>query len=448
MYCKVPGYRFIFVLKNRAKSPVFCYNESMNIPPTSNARRPYWKTFLPFLIFLTFFKFGGGLHYTMMAPFGEKVFPLWLVGLVIGIVGFIQMALDMPAGYLLDKFGYKKLLKLTTGLFFLASLFFLFGPTPASFVMTLLVGAFGWLFFGPGTSAYTLIQSPRAMIGRFVAVHDVFASLGIVLSSTLLIFIIRFDTPIIGAILCAIFLIAFIGISLSPEEKAHPIKQELKRHHYFSKAFFSQAFRSVAALKPISFMLLTTSLISSIFYAIIWFVVPLLLAHTQENGVLGLGLAVFDFAVVALGFFLGRLVDGVEKKLLVICGLIVFGIAGTLLGFNFGVWFILLGFIATAGDELTGLALWAWLYHIDKEKKHYGLISSAISFFEDIGWAIGPVIAGILYSLIGATYTIAAGGFLIFLNLFFFYLFVHPFSGKAPAHPLPPHRLTRRKHKH
>ena len=64
-----------------------------------------WKKFIPFWLFLTFFKFAGGLHYTMLSPLGEKLFPLWLVGLMIGISAFLQLLLDIPAGYVLDKYG-------------------------------------------------------------------------------------------------------------------------------------------------------------------------------------------------------------------------------------------------------------------------------------------------------------------------------------------------------
>lgn len=394
--------------------------------------KSYWKVFFPFLLFLTFFKFAGGLHYTLMAPFGEKVFPLWLVGIIIGLASIVQMIFDIPAGYILDKYGYKKLLTITTGIFFVASLVFLFGATPLSFIFTCLVAAFGWLFFGPGTNAYTLVQAPKKMVGRFVATRDVFASLGIVLSSALVVFAVRFETQVTGLILCGLFFISFIGIVLSPKERTVSVQHDSSEHQGLNLKFLRKAWNSIIVLKPVSFMLISTSLISAIFYAIIWFVVPLLLAHTEQGGVLGIGLAVFDFSVVALGFILGRIVDAYDKKILVICGLIIFAVAGTLLGFNFGALFILLGFIAATGEELTGLSLWAWLYAIDKEKKHYGLISSSISLFDDIGWAIGPVVAGILYTVVGPTFTIAAGGLLIFLNLFIFYMFVDPFASRPP----------------
>ena len=56
----------------------------------------FWK-FFPFWIFLIFFKFGGGLHYSLLSQLGEKFLPLWLVGILIGGSSFVQLLLDVPA---------------------------------------------------------------------------------------------------------------------------------------------------------------------------------------------------------------------------------------------------------------------------------------------------------------------------------------------------------------
>ena len=78
----------------------------------------FFRKFSPFLLFLTSFKFGAGLHYTLMSPFGERLFPLWLVGLMIGLAALAQLLLDIPAGHMLDTYGYRKMLKITTARIF------------------------------------------------------------------------------------------------------------------------------------------------------------------------------------------------------------------------------------------------------------------------------------------------------------------------------------------
>jgi MFS family permease len=406
------------------------------------------KKFFPFWLFLTFFKFGGGLHYTILAPLGEKVMPLWLVGTLVGVSAFIQLLLDVPAGYLLDRYGYRKLLKLTTLIFAVASAFFVLGLSPFAFILSLAVSTFGWLFFGPGSTAYIAGHASKAAFGRFTSTGHVFASAGIVLASAVIPFVVMFDAKAIGAILCALFSIAYVLICISPKDARHihvPAPTDHPKHR-MKRHFLREAWKAVVRLEPASILIMTAGFAASTFYAIIWFVVPLLIAHQAESGLLGLGLGVFDFSVVALGFFLGTIVDRYDKKMLVGLGLLIFALAGIFLGFNFGLLFLFLGFIATTGDELSSLALWAWLYKIDTKHENYGLISGTISLFEDIGWTIGPIIAGVLYGLIGPTWTIAVGGLLIVGNLIIFlFLAKHPIPGGSSSIPLKPHR---RRYKH
>lgn len=408
------------------------------------------RKFMPFWFFLTFFKFGGGLHYTMLAPIGEKLFPVWFVGIMIGISAFAQLLLDIPAGYLLDKYGYRRLLKITTFLFIISAACFLLGFSKTAFLLSLIVSTFGWLFFGPGINAYVINQSPAESVGKFISTKDVFASVGIVLASALIPLAVTFDIKILGIILLSIFTVAFILISFAPKEKeihhqetAHPILHKGRT----KKNFLVEAYRAIIRLRPASIMLLSVGLSASTFYGIIWFVVPLLIAHEAHNGVLGIGLGVFDFSVVILGSILGKIVDSFNKKALILLGLVVFSMAGIFLGFNFGLPFILLGFLATSGEELTGLSLWAWLYKIDKKHESYGLISGTISLFEDLGWTIGPILAGILYGIVGPTWTIAIGGLIVFCNLVIFLLVVKSPMSEELNLP-PPLKFHRRRYKH
>ncbi|MEK7108179.1 MAG: hypothetical protein AAB898_00745, partial [Patescibacteria group bacterium] len=107
-------------------------------------------TFAPFWVFLVLYKFGGSLHYTLLAPLGEMVLPLWAVGTLIGIGSIVQLILDVPAGRLLDRFGYLRFLKITSFIFLFAGFAILFHLTIITFVISLYLATFGWLFFGPG----------------------------------------------------------------------------------------------------------------------------------------------------------------------------------------------------------------------------------------------------------------------------------------------------------
>jgi hypothetical protein len=42
-----------------------------------------FQAYRPFRVFLAMFKFGAGLHYTLLAPLGEQVIPIRIVGILI-----------------------------------------------------------------------------------------------------------------------------------------------------------------------------------------------------------------------------------------------------------------------------------------------------------------------------------------------------------------------------
>jgi len=413
--------------------------------PKNSGIRNIFLRFLPFWIFLTFFKFGGGLHYSLVSPLGERLLPLWIVGLLMGGGSLVQLVLDVPAGYLLDRFGYLKFLKVTTFLFLFAGVCLIFGLTELTYLLSLLMSTFGWLFFNPGINAYVLSQAPKAHAGKFISLRDIFGSLGVVLSSAVLPFVLLLSPQHIGYLIFGILLLALGMLFFSPKEQTS-VHAEIKlptHHYYIRRRYLRDTFKMMGKLNPASSMLLLLNLAASTFYGIIWFVVPLVIAHQAQAGMLGLGLGIFDFSIVVLGFLIGNLADKTDKRALVFFGLLLFAISGILLGFNFGWLFLIFGFLATTGDEMAGVSLWSWLHSLDKNHAQDGAVAGVINLFDDLGWAIGPIAAGILYELTGATWTIVFGAIPIFAvwMIYQFMLRKHPPHPLASAKiPLKPHR--------
>ncbi len=372
------------------------------------------KKFLPFWFFLLVYKFGGTLHYSLLSPLGEKLFPLWAVGTMIALGSLVQLVLDVPAGHWLDRFGYLRLLKFTAFIFSFAGLSLLFGLTKISYIASLTAATFGWLFFGPGVSAYVLSHAPKASAGKFLSLRDTFESVGVVLASAVLTFVLTLTPRPMGLLLGALMLIALVALFFSPREPGHALEPKVATHGYeIRRAFLPDLLRALRRLNPASTMLLILGVASSTFYGVIWFVVPIVIAHQASSSVFGFGLGVFDFAIVVLGFILGNLADKGNKRAMVFFGLQLFAVAGILLGFHFGWLFLLFGFLATTGDEMASISLWSWLHALDRDHAHDGIIAGAISLFHDLGWALGPFFGGILYPLIGPSWTIASGAFLI-----------------------------------
>lgn len=375
----------------------------------------YFLAFLPFWLFLTLFKFGGDIHFSSLSSLGERVLPIWIVGIVIGAASLMELLLDVPAGFILDKYGYKKFLKITTLLFIFADCFLYFGLNQYTYLLTLFLGAFGWLFYAPGVNAYVLSQAPKESAGKFISLKDTFDSIGVVLGSTFFVMVINLPIQIMATVILAILVMAYISISLAPNDtvSVHSEKKLSTQNYYIKRQYLNKVIKAIVKLNPASFMLLLTALSSSIFYAIIWFVVPLVISQTENPGIMNWGLGVFDLAIVCTGFWVGKLADKINKRILVFFGLLTFAVMGMFLGFHFGIWFLLLGFLATVGDEISSLSLWLWLYSLDKDHAEDGVVSGVVSLFQDLGWAIGPIVAGFLYAGFGPAWTIAAGGIFV-----------------------------------
>ncbi len=406
------------------------------------------KILLPFLffwIFLLLFKFGAGLQYALLSPLGARVMPLWLVGLVIFFASIFQLLLDIPAGKILDMFGYKRMLIVGTVATLVGVAVFFYGITTLSFVASVFLVAIGWLFFSPGINAYSLSYAEKRNSIHFMAYRDIFASMGIVLSCLLLPFIVDSSGKAISFILVPIIILALLSLLLVRDDRrklkmaTEPHERTHKQRSYVLNNFSL----AIKRLNPASTLLIMLNCAGGIFYGVVWFVVPLIIASEVYNGLLlGAGLALFDFAVVIVGSFLCNMIQNNEKKRVIFAGLVLFCISGFLLGLSFGILFLVFAFLSTAGDEVASLPLWAWMHKLDKKHNKDGLVSGIINLFSDIGWAVGPLIAGITYYILGPTFAIAIGAIPIAVVLVIYHVTVrkHTLKVSILEAPRKPHK--------
>lgn len=354
----------------------------------------------------------------MLPVLGEQVFPVWIVGFLIGGSAFLQLIADVPAGFILDRFGYARMLGVTATFLGLGGCVLLFGLHPWTYLFLILFSAAGWLFFESGVNAYILSYAPPRHAGQYIGVREVIGSLGLVLSTPIFSLMLDLPARTLGVLLIVVlFSAAGITFFLRRTPIAVPTEKKLETHHYYvRRQYLHQVMKATRQLNPVSSMLALSLLSSSLFYGIIWFTVPLAVSQEMQHGMLDSGLFVFDLAAIIFGGIFGRLADRYSKSALIFFGLLLFAVASMFLGFNVGIWFMILGFFATTGDELSSISLWTWLNHVDKDHAHDGLIAGVMTFFEDVGWTIGPILAGLLYTLVGPSWTIAAGSVFVFLT--------------------------------
>ncbi|MBI4142656.1 MFS transporter [Candidatus Uhrbacteria bacterium] len=418
------------------------------------------RRLIPLGFFILFFKVGASLHYALLPALGERVLPTAMVGMLIAAEAFGQLLLDVPAGFILDRFGYRRLLGVTTVAFMVTASVLLFGLTPWTFVATVALCLFGWLFFDPGINAYVLSEIPSAFAGRAIALRDMLESAGGVIATAVIAGVLTFRAPTIGLVLLITFLLAAIALTFVPRDRAairrardaaapHPITPSIPTHHYhIRRSRLPHLLRAFRRLNPAGTLLMLSGFAASTFYGVVWFSVPILIDRTQQSGIPGIGLGIFDAAIVLLGFLFGRLADRWDHRRLVFAGLLLFAIAGTFIGFSVGIWFLVLGFLATSGDETANIALWAWLHRLDTHHADDAAVAGAISMVQDFGWTVGPLMAGLLFNALGPSWTITIGAIPIFLAWIASAIVLHsrPRDTAVPALANIP-RLHRRRHK-
>jgi MFS family permease len=314
-------------------------------------------------------------------------------------------------------------------------------------MLTLGLSIFGWLFFTPGINAYMLSQAPKNAAGKFMSFKDVFGSVGIVLSTFTLPIALTLDIKISGMIILVIMIMTLLAIYFSPKENesVHAEKKLETHFYYVRRNYLREILQAMKKLNPASSMLFVFNITSAIFYAAIWFVVPIVIANEAMTGAFTIGLGIFDFAVVVLGYILGTLVDRGNKRTFIFFGLLLFAIAGMFTGFNFNWLFLVFGFLATTGEEIADLSLWSWLHALDKDHANDGLVAGVLTLAEDLGWAIGPVFAGFAFWIVGGMWTIVLASGFLFLTWFFCFIMMRTTWQNTSSHT--PERVRHPRHK-
>lgn len=403
---------------------------------------------LPFWLFILVAKAGNAVYFAALPVIGEKIFPVWIVGIIISAASFIQLPFDLISGAILDRYGYIKILRISAIAFAAAGFSFILGITPTAYILSVSFSVFAWLFFGPGVNAYILSGAEKSGAERYIIARDAFQSAGTILGAAAIPFAIALKSSFLGIIIAAIFLASFVFSLFVPREKTRVLEErKLPTHgYYIRRNYWKDLYGALNHLNPASWMLLFQGFSSSIFYAAVWFAVPLSIADKTKN-IPAISLGIFDAAIIVLGFAFGYLAGRFHKKTLIIAGLLLFGATAALLGFYEGLFFLLFGFLATMGDELSSISLWTWLTHLDKDHSEDGAVAGVITFFQDLGWAIGPLIAGFFYKPLGIGPTISLSAAPIFIVLIFALLKTRgvPRIHHLPIHARKPHRL---RHKH
>ena len=376
-------------------------------------------TFSPLWFYIVLFKFGAGIHYAMIAVLGAQILPFWLVGLCVSYASLIELVCDIPAGFFLEKYGYLRMLRLTTILFLCAAGALLFGLTPLTYFISITFGAFGWLFFTPGINAYLLAHGAVPIIGRLFGILRASEGAGIMFATIGLPFFVRLPVPLLGLVMMYPLLGALAALAIGTRfHMPSTLPKKIQTKQAAVKASFREIQSAFRHLHPVGTALGLYMVCIATFYGFIWFIYPLLINAGTAPEVLSASMTMLEFAMIIAGFTVARLADSARKKQLIFAGLGIVTAMSVLLGFTFHPILIALCFVLSFGDELVRTTLWAWLDAKAEKNEQHGVVTGVINFLEDLGWTLGPTIAGFLFASMGASTTLRIAGVIMVVSAF------------------------------
>lgn len=361
-----------------------------------------WRL-LPFWLFIVLFKFGAGIHYSLFAAIGARFLPVWEVGLIVGGMVIVQLVLDVPAGFLIDRFGPLRLLRVSIFCFLIAGVALLFPLSLTTYGVSAVFSELGWLFFLPGITTYLLSHGTPKVIGRLLSLKTATEGLGITLALLGMTWFVHFPTPVIGMLMMYPLLGALAILIIAPRfpHDHYVLDETLHARRRAKAAGLKTIFSALRALAPASWLLAGNVFCVSTIYAMFWFIIPILISRDVHPQILNGGMIILDAAAIVTGYWIGKIVDASPRRIIVLFGCLLIAVSTAFLGFSLSGLFLLFSFLLTTGDSFASLGLWAWLDDKDKTHKDDGVAIGAITLMEDVGWTIGPVLAGLLFPLIG-----------------------------------------------
>lgn len=402
-------------------------------------------SFLPLWIFVLLFKLASAIHYAILPVFGELILPIWLVGVILSAATFIQLPFDLLSGIILNRLGHSRTLVFSCAAFSVSAAVFVFGLNITTFLLSVVFATFAWLFFTPALNTYILDHATKANTEKLITWRDISQSAGVFLGSSTFLIFMGLAPDKFGVLVSAIFFCAGLFALISPKE-TEKVQEQMKESREKKTDYFKNVLQEFHKLSPASWILFLQGITSATFYAVVWFVIPLEMAN-HLSSLPSISLGIFDMAVVILGLSFGLIAKKTNRKRLIVFGLLLFSIMASLIGFQSGILFLVFGFLATIGDELSNITLWSWLTHMDKDHKEDGGVAGAITFAQDLGWAIGPLIAGFMYKPFGPQLTIMTLALPLFFTFVFAMLKTHMIpSFEQFTHNKRIHRLRHHKH--
>jgi len=319
----------------------------------------------------------------------------FIIGLIAAFSPLAGILFSFPVGSMSDKIGRKKLLIVSGIIFLIAPLLYLMVSSPYWLIPIRFFHGLATAILGPVVSAM-IVEKYSKNKGE---------KLGIYSSSTL---IGRTLAPLIGGFIISFFsvnnLLNYKLVYVSAFIVAIPVLiltffiKEPKRTNN-NKITFSDFYTSLAYFFSNKKIFVTALVEMSIYFAFGAFETFLPVYLTSLNipsYQIGILFSAQILAIAVSNPLFGRLADKINKKIQIVLGLIVTGIAIGIIGFfSSFISILIIGIIFGLGISFSTIAISAYVADIT-DKNMLGTTLGGLSSIMDVGHTTGPLVTGII----------------------------------------------------
>jgi len=354
--------------------------------------------------------FAGSLFYALLPVILTDLRNEAFAGLFIAAFTVMQFAVTDPlGGNLADSLGARKVLRIAMILFLCGGLsWMLFGSGLLGMTILSLFIFVSWSLRVDST--YLLRTTPKKEGGLIFGLRDNIMAISCFGSTLALSFFLAPENYwIIGALMAGtaslfLFILMLVKNDLP---KPKPIKLRAALN---SLATVKHSIHFIKKNKYIPLFDIGSKLFEGLFYGTIWFVIPLHLAKlgTSSAGA-GLQLGIYELITIFLAGVAGWAADRYNWRymhiigwLMIAAGTIAMPFAPTLGGL------IAAGVVIGIGNNIACYAATHALERYDIDHREDGAYDAFGRMISNVGWAIAPVIAGLMY----ATYSFESSLFI------------------------------------
>ena len=381
------------------------FKEFSDLRHITNFKRVLFPISAAFFIYT----FGWGITSPIFSIYVQSVTGnLFLTGIILSMTTMMGIFLNIPLGILESRMNMKRVLQTVLLIYSALALFY---PLAHSFELLLLVSiargvasSFLWLTSWAYVFAYAEKTVKGKEVGFFSDMNDFASALSPIVGG--LVSILSFFLPFY--LLSITSLTAFVVVSLFLKKVPKPEKVSLKLQmntlfSYMRKSRFVKTF----------FLII-------VFYALINVYYSFLSLFLNGEGIpvplIGVILTVALLPAVALEVPIGNMIDKYGVRKILVVAACLSALTGFLMPFSNNLYYTLAIVTAfTVSYTIIFIALYSRMSDIMGESKT--AITGAIATFKDLGYTLGPLIAGILMAFIsiGNTFLVTGASFALLI---------------------------------